>query len=141
MQLLVNIDVDDLERAVGFYTAAFGLRIGRRFGADAVELIGAVAPLYLLRKPAGSAPCAGAVAPRHYARHWTPVHLDLVVDDLDAAVQQALHAGARLEQPVRDSGWGRLALMADPFGHGFCLVQFLGRGYDEIADPPAPEAP
>jgi hypothetical protein len=27
-----------------------------------------------------------------------------------------------------------LALMADPFGNGFCLVQFLGRGYDEIAD-------
>jgi hypothetical protein len=24
--------------------------------------------------------------------------------------------------------------MADPFGHGFCLIQFLGRGYDEIAD-------
>jgi hypothetical protein len=20
------------------------------------------------------------------------------------------------------------------FGHGFCLIQFLGRGYDEIAD-------
>jgi hypothetical protein len=25
-------------------------------------------------------------------------------------------------------------LMVDPFGHGFCLVQFLGRGYEEIAD-------
>ena len=24
--------------------------------------------------------------------------------------------------------------MADPFGHGFCFIQFLGRGYDEIAD-------
>ena len=24
--------------------------------------------------------------------------------------------------------------MADPFGHGFCCVQFLGRGYDAIAD-------
>jgi hypothetical protein len=30
--------------------------------------------------------------------------------------------------------WGRLALMADPFGHGFCFVQFLGAGYDEIAE-------
>jgi hypothetical protein len=23
--------------------------------------------------------------------------------------------------------------MADPFGNGFCLIEFLGRGYDEIA--------
>jgi hypothetical protein len=30
--------------------------------------------------------------------------------------------------------WGKLALMADPFGHGFCFVQFVGRGYDEIAE-------
>lgn len=30
--------------------------------------------------------------------------------------------------------WGKLALMADPFGHGFCFLQFLGSGYDEIAE-------
>jgi hypothetical protein len=23
--------------------------------------------------------------------------------------------------------------MADPFGHGFCLIQFTERGYDAIA--------
>jgi acetyl-CoA C-acetyltransferase len=23
--------------------------------------------------------------------------------------------------------------LADPFGHGVCLIQFLGRGYDEVA--------
>ena len=35
MRFLVNVDVDDLERATRFYTGAFGLRPGRRFGADA----------------------------------------------------------------------------------------------------------
>lgn len=25
--------------------------------------------------------------------------------------------------------------LADPFGHGVCLLQFSGRGYDEIATP------
>jgi hypothetical protein len=40
MTLLVNIDVDDLHKGIEFYTKAFGLTIGRRFGADAVELLG-----------------------------------------------------------------------------------------------------
>ena len=26
-------------------------------------------------------------------------------------------------------------VLADPFGHGLCLIQFLGRGYDEIVAP------
>ncbi|MDZ3824625.1 MAG: VOC family protein, partial [Pseudoxanthomonas sp.] len=72
-------------------------------------------------------------ATRDYSRHWTPVHLDIVVEDLDAALARALAAGARLERPVLEQRWGRLAPLADPFGHGFCLIQFLGRGYDEIA--------
>ena len=61
------------------------------------------------------------------------MHLDFVVDDVDAAVARALAAGAVLERPVATSAWGRLAVMADPFGHGFCFVQYLGRGYDELA--------
>lgn len=137
MDLLVNIDVDDLEGAVRFYTAAFGLRPARRFGGGAVELLGASSPIYLLAKEAGSQATPASQQQRDYARHWTPVHLDMVVEDIEAGVQRALAAGATQEQPVRASKWGKLALMADPFGNGFCLVQFVGRGYDEIADPPA----
>ncbi|MBL8303842.1 MAG: VOC family protein [Ideonella sp.] len=133
MKLLVNIDVDDLDRATAFYAAAFGLSVGRRFGADGLEMLGATAPIYLLVKPAGSRPAATSPQVRDYARHWTPVHLDIVVDDVDAAVARAVAAGATLEQPARSASWGRIALLADPFGHGFCLLQFLGRGYDEIA--------
>ncbi|HET9693549.1 MAG TPA: VOC family protein, partial [Steroidobacteraceae bacterium] len=92
------------------------------------------APIYLLVKPAGTRPAPGAAHPRTYERHWTPVHLDFVVEDIDAAVMRALAAGALLEQPVTTREWGRLAVMADPFGHGFCFVQFLGRGYDALAD-------
>jgi predicted enzyme related to lactoylglutathione lyase len=133
LQLLVNIDVDDMDRAERFYTEAFGLRVGRRFGATGVELTGASSCVYLLAKAAGSKPAAAAIYPRTYRRHWTPVHFDIVVDDIDAAVDRAVAAGAILERPVRASAWGKLALLSDPFGHGFCLVQFLGRGYDEIA--------
>jgi predicted enzyme related to lactoylglutathione lyase len=131
--LLVNVDVDDLDAAVRFYGAAFGLTIGRRFGEAGVEMLGSGAPIYLLARRAGTMPAPGVTRPRDYSRHWTPVHLDFVVDDIDAAVERAVALGAVLERPVTTSAWGRLAVMADPFGHGFCFVQFLGRGYDEIA--------
>ena len=133
MDILVNIDVDDLGRATDFYCTVFGLTVGRRFGIDGVELIGAAAPVYLLRKKSGTPVSNASGETRRYDRHWTPVHLDFVVADIDLAVRRALAAGARAEQPVKTSNWGKLALMADPFGHGFCFVQFLGRGYDEIA--------
>jgi predicted enzyme related to lactoylglutathione lyase len=131
--VLINIDVDDLERAVAFYTAAFGLRAGRRFGASAVELLGAASPIYLLAKAAGTPASAAMREVRHYARHWTPVHLDFVVADLDAAVGTAVSAGATVEGEPATHAWGRIAHLADPFGHGLCLIAFLGRGYDEIA--------
>ncbi|HTK01438.1 MAG TPA: VOC family protein [Bordetella sp.] len=137
MDLLINIDVDDIPRAEAFYRNAFGLTAGRRFGLDGVEMLGAAVPVYLLKKAAGTQPAPHVVAGRTYDRHWTPVHLDIVVDDCDAAVAKAVAAGAKIEaQPVTQS-WGRLARLADPFGHGLCILQFLGQGYDAICTAPA----
>ena len=47
--------------------------------------------------------------------------------------ERALAAGATKEGLIREASWGRIVQLADPFGHGWCLLQFLGRGYDEIA--------
>jgi lactoylglutathione lyase len=132
MDALLNLDVDDMERAVRFYTEAFELRMGRRFDADFVELLGLALPLYLLKKSAGSQPFAAAAQQRDYGRHWTPLHLDLVVPDIDVAVARAVSAGATLEVPAKATEYGRLALLHDPFGHGFCLLEFRGKGYDEL---------
>jgi predicted enzyme related to lactoylglutathione lyase len=134
VELLVNINVDDLDRAVAFYAAALGLRPGRRFGEFGVEMLGAACPVYLLAKSASSIPAATTPQQRRgYQRHWTPVHLDFIVSDVAAAVRRAEAAGARLEREIRTHEWGRIAMMADPFGHGFCLIEFIGRGYDAIA--------
>ena len=133
MAALINIDVDNLERAVAFYTAGLGLTPDRKLGLDIVELLGAGVPIYLLRKAAGSVAASTINDRRHYGRHWTPVHLDFVVTELDAAVEAALAAGATQEGPAVTHVWGRIAHLSDPFGHGLCLVQFLGRGYDEIS--------
>jgi predicted enzyme related to lactoylglutathione lyase len=133
LELLANIDVEDVDEAADFYCKALGLKIGRRLGAGAVELVGASSAIYLLQKPAGSAPAPGASHGRDYSRHWTPVHLDFVVTDIDEAVRAAQACGALLEGAIRTQNWGRIAVLADPFGNGFCLIQFLGRGYDAIA--------
>lgn len=136
-QLLVNIDVDDLDRGIAFYCGAFDFTVGRRLGDGAVELLGAPCPLYLLVKAQGTRAAATTGQTRDYTRHWTPVHLDLVVADIDASLARAEAAGARREGDVRTEVWGRIVQLADPFGHGLCLIEFRGRGYDEIADPGA----
>jgi predicted enzyme related to lactoylglutathione lyase len=132
VQLRVCVDVDDLEKGVAFYRDALGLKLGRRLGHDWAEMLGGSAPVDLLAERAGTAPSPGSRTVRDYGRHWTPVHLDVQVPDLDAAVRRAQAAGAKLDRDIRDRKWGRLANLADPFGNGFCLLELRGRGYDEL---------
>jgi predicted enzyme related to lactoylglutathione lyase len=135
-ELLANIDVDDLERAIEFYRDALGLWLGRRFSGSVAEMLGTSSAIYLLAKPAGSRASVNSPQRCDYQRHWTPVHLDFVVADVHAAVQKAQVCGAQLEGAIQTREWGRIANMADPFGNGFCLIEFIGRGYDEIVANP-----
>jgi predicted enzyme related to lactoylglutathione lyase len=135
MEMYINIDVDDLERGIHFYSA-LGLRLARRlFNGAVAEMAGAPSPVHLLKKESGSQAAPGAA--RSFDRHWTPVHLDFCVSDLDAALQRAVAAGAVLERAPRDYAWGRIATLADPFGHGLCLMQLAPGGYDHVAVPGA----
>ena len=61
------------------------------------------------------------------------MHLDVVVADVGAALARAVAAGAKAETAIRDEAYGRIVTLADPFGHGFCLIEFTGRGYHELA--------
>ena len=133
MEIRICIDVDDLQRGIDFYTQGLGLRPGRRLDRDWVELLGAGSTIDLLANAAGSAPVAGGtLQPRNYARHWTPVHLDFVVDEIEASVARLVSLGAVLERPIQERRWGRMANLADPFGHGLDLLEFKGMGYDEL---------
>ena len=85
-ELRICIDVDNMARDIAFYTQGVGMRVGRRFDSGFVELPGAGSPIDLLLNAAGTRPNAGYQETRHYQRHWTPVHLIFVVDDVDAAV-------------------------------------------------------
>jgi uncharacterized glyoxalase superfamily protein PhnB len=133
MEIRICIDVDDLERGIAFYAQGLGLRQGRRLDNDWIELLGAGSAIDLLANAAGTAPLGqGHPQRRSYARHWTPVHLDFVVTGIDAVVEKLVRRGATLERPIQDRRWGRMANLADPFGHGLDLLEFKGRGYDEL---------
>lgn len=130
LQFIVNIDVPEIGRGVSFYEQALGLREVRRlFGGRVAEMAGGPAAVFLIEHAAGSAALPNTPAVRDYGRHWTPVHLDFVVADCDAAVARAVLAGAVADGEVRGFSWGRLATLSDPFGNGFCLLEFSDEGY------------
>jgi predicted enzyme related to lactoylglutathione lyase len=136
VDLRVCVDVSDLEKAIAFYRDAFGLRPGRRLGERWAEMIGAPVSIDLLAEDPGTSPVPRSNLVRDYRRHWTPVHLDWPVPDLDAAVRRAVAAGATVDREPQDKPYGRLAVLADPFGNGFCFLEMRGRGYDELLTHP-----
>ena len=47
----------------------------------------------------------------------------MYVEDVDAAVQQAVDAGATVTMPVEDMFWGdRFGSIVDPYGHSWSLA-------------------
>jgi predicted enzyme related to lactoylglutathione lyase len=130
MRTLINIDVPNLAKAISFYSAALGLQLTRMLDDDVAELSGASSMIYLLQKDAGTAIANPTPGIRKYTRHWTPVHLDFVVDDIAAAKQRALDAGAICESECVEWRGSKCATFADPFGHGFCLIEFTADTYN-----------
>jgi uncharacterized glyoxalase superfamily protein PhnB len=56
----------------------------------------------------------------------SPVTLHLYVEDVDAAVERAVAAGAKLTMPVADMFWGdRYGTIEDPFGHHWSLATHI----------------
>jgi len=51
---------------------------------------------------------------------------------LEDAVRQAQEVGAVLQRDLQERQWGRMANMADPFGNGFDLIEFVPGGYARI---------
>jgi hypothetical protein len=67
------------------------------------------------------------LAPNHVPPDWPDgsppqqIHLDLYVDDMQAAHEQAIALGARLLKAANDSE--TFQVYADPAGHPFCLCR------------------
>lgn len=132
MRTIVNIDVPQLAPAIEFYRAALGLQLSRILDDDVAELKGASSVIYLLGNAAGSQPAPHVAETRRYSRHWTPVHIDFVVDDVVQAATQAIQAGARQEGGCIQWRGSKCMSFSDPFGHGFCLIEFAAGTYADV---------
>ncbi|QKI68728.1 VOC family protein [Achromobacter xylosoxidans] len=63
----------------------------------------------------------GSLGPK--ALKGTPVTLHLYVEDVDAAIKQAVAAGAQVTMPAADMFWGdRYGQVVDPFGHRWSIA-------------------
>jgi predicted enzyme related to lactoylglutathione lyase len=127
---LVNIDVPELKPAIDFYEAAVGVRFKRFLDDDVAELAYGSSTLYLLRKADASRATPVDGLTRGFARHWTPVHVDFVVADIESAIARASEAGATRESECVEWRGSKCVTFSDPFGHGFCLIEFAGDGYE-----------
>lgn len=117
----VSIDVPELEAGLRFYGEAFGfVETARPLPTMAILDAGNVS-VCLHEKPAGTRSSA-AGPERSYERHWTPVHLDLHVQDFDAALEAVRAHGGAVEHEFRSQGPRPVAFCSDPFGNGFCVL-------------------
>ena len=55
--------------------------------------------------------------------------MDFVVDDVTKAAQRAIDAGAIPESDYVEWNGSKCITFSDPFGHGFCLIEFAGDTY------------
>ncbi len=127
------VEVTDADRGIVFYCDGLGLTVKRRLSPRWIELAGANLPIFLLANRPEIADLGTTTARRDYGRHWTPVHLDFIVPDLDAMIARLTTRGGTLDRAVKHREYGRIANMADPFGNGFDLIEFSGPGYDGVS--------
>jgi predicted enzyme related to lactoylglutathione lyase len=127
------IEVTEAARGIEFYCDGLGLTVKRRLSPRWIELAGADIPIFLLAGRPAVADLGSVTAARSFERHWTPVHLDFIVRDLDSMVSRLTRLGGALDRAIKTREYGRIANMADPFGNGFDLIEFSGSGYDAVS--------
>ncbi len=120
---VIAFDAADVESESAFWAGVLGGEIDRDDGWHMVIVNGE--------------PRIGVQhAPNHIPPDWpngTPqqqVHLDLWVEDFDAAHERVTQLGARVLQPARGATEeDDFQVYADPAGHPFCLCFLVGRAH------------
>ena len=115
------VTVDNAAEAIRFYSQAFGaseimrLPMGDRIAHAEIRVGDSVVML------SDEWPDMGKLSPKN--RGGATAGLMVYLEDVDAAYQRALDAGAQPEQPVTDQFWGdRTGSVKDPFGVTWMLA-------------------
>jgi predicted enzyme related to lactoylglutathione lyase len=118
----LSIDVPNLEAGLRFYGNVFGFREKARPFPTMAILDANNVTVCMHEKAAGTKSSPGGSDLRRYERHWTPVHVDVHVEDLDAALEKMRAEGGLVEAEFRTEGPMPVAFCSDPFGNGFCVI-------------------
>jgi catechol 2,3-dioxygenase-like lactoylglutathione lyase family enzyme len=111
----ITLFVDDIERAAGFYSRAFGLPVHFR---DAESVVFGFADTLVNLLAVSSAPELVAPAAIGSRRDGARFQLTLSVDDVDATCALLRERGVTLLNGPVDRPWGvRTASFQDPDGH------------------------
>ena len=111
--------------AIAFYVRAFGAKeLGRMDTPDGQVMHAMIrigdSPVMLNDEFADK----GLLGPK--ARGGSSVTLHLYVENVDAAFDRAVKAGATVKMPVQDMFWGdRYGVLEDPFGHSWSLATHI----------------
>lgn len=117
------LDVNDLEEAERFWSALTGFEVRMSGWTDRFSALG---------PPSGHTWLLLQLVPEPKSGDKNRAHLDLTVEDVDAAIGDVVALGGTLKKPnepypseadhVLD--W---AVMLDPFGNEFCLIRDVER--------------
>lgn len=115
------LTVRDAVRAIEFYKAAFGAEERGVMKAPDGKVMHAELKIGdSIIMLSDEFPEFGAVSPQ--AIGGSAMGLHIYLDNVDAAFDRAVKAGAQVEMPVMDQFWGdRYGKLKDPFGHKWSI--------------------
>ena len=116
----VRYMVDDVDRAVSFYTTHFGFEPGHDASPAFAEVLSGNLRLLL----AGPESSAGRPMPdgrKPEPGGWNRIHF--VVDDIDAEVERLRGAGVSFRNDIVSGPGGRQVLVDDPSGNPIEIFQ------------------
>lgn len=113
----ITIDCDDPDRLAGFWSSLLGRPVTEEMSGAGWASVGS------RRDPLPRLNFQRVPEPR---RDKVRLHLDLTVDDLDAAQARIESLGGRWSGARYDyPGEGSVLTMLDPEGNEFCIVSYL----------------
>jgi PhnB protein len=116
------LTVRNAERAIEFYKQAFGAQErGVAKGPDGKVMHAEVKIGDSVIMLSDEYPEFGSLSPQSVG--GSPMGLHIYIENVDAAFDRAVKAGAQVEMPVMDQFWGdRYGKLKDPFGHKWSIA-------------------